>query len=105
MMTISHNQRHWLVAALVLVLLATLMLNVTTSYAGIEFTAPTATGYEIAWYTLDAGGAQTLTNGAYTLSGTSGQFDAGMLSQTSYAINGGYWVDIFIQNFLPMILK
>ncbi len=105
MTTISRNRRRRILSALVVVILLLLMLNVTTSYAVTEAATSAATGYEIVWYTFDGGGAQILTNGAYTLSGTSGQFDAGMLSQASYAINGGYWVDIFLQNFLPMIVK
>ncbi len=105
MTALSSDQRRWLLAVLIVATLALLVLNVTTSYAGTGSAAPGDTGYAIAWYTLDGGGAQDLTNGAYTLSGTSGQFDAGSLSQASYVINGGYWVDIFLQYFLPAILK
>lgn len=105
MKAISRNRRRELLVVLVIAVLALLALNVTISYAGTGSAVPIADVYEIAWYTFDGGGAQDLTNGAYTLSGTSGQSDAGALSQASYLINGGYWVDVVFQYFLPAILK
>jgi len=64
-------------------------------------------GYEIAWYTIDGGGAQDLTGGSYTLSGTVGQFDAGSQSGGgTYALAGGYWVELFgYRLYLPLILR
>ena len=77
-----------------------LALNVRVGYA-----AP-RNGYEIAWYTIDGGGAQDLTGGTYTLSGTVGQYDAGSQSGGSYALNGGYWVELFgYRLYLPLILR
>jgi hypothetical protein len=88
---------------LVLILLgafALFALNVRVGYA-----APRAT-YEISWYTIDGGGAQDLSGGTYTLSGTVGQFDAGSQSGGSYALNGGYWVELFgYRLYLPLILR
>ena len=75
-------------------------LNVRVGYA-----APRS-GYEISWYTIDGGGAQDLSGGTYTLSGTVGQFDAGSQSGGSYALAGGYWVELFGYRLsLPLILR
>jgi hypothetical protein len=79
---------------------AFLALNVRVGYA-----APRS-GYEISWYTIDGGGAQDLSGGTYTLSGTVGQFDAGSQSGGSYALAGGYWVELFGYRLsLPLILR
>ena len=53
--------------------------------------------YEANWYTVDGGGGNG-SGGAYTLSGTIGQADAGMLSGGTYTLAGdsgqelGLWV-------------
>ncbi len=63
-------------------------------------------GYDLTWYTIDSGGAQNLQSGSYTLSGTIGQVDAGSQSGGSYALKGGYWVELFGYRLeLPLILK
>ena len=49
-----------------------------------------AEDFAIDWYTLDGGGG-TSSGGAYTLSGTIGQPDAGQLSSGSYTLDGGFW--------------
>jgi hypothetical protein len=86
-----------LTLALLIVFLA---LNMRVGYA-----APRS-GYEISWYTIDGGGAQDLSGGTYTLSGTAGQFDAGSQSGGSYALYGGYWVELFgYRLYLPLILR
>ena len=82
-----------------------LALNVCVGYAEPS-AAPRTTGYEISWYTIDGGGAQNLTGGTYSLSGTIGQYDAGSQSGGSYTLNGGYWVDLFGYRLnLPLILR
>ena len=84
---------------------AFLALNVRVGYAEPS-SAPRTGGYEIAWNTIDGGGAQDLTGGTYTLSGTIGQFDAGAQSGGSYTLNGGYWVELFgYRLYLPLILR
>jgi hypothetical protein len=92
--------RHQLLALILLVMIVFLALNVRVGYA-----AP-RNGYEISWYTIDGGGAQDLTGGLYTLSGTVGQFDAGSQSGGSYTLAGGYWVELFgYRLYLPLILR
>jgi hypothetical protein len=69
--------------------------------------ADTAATYDLSWWTVDGGGASGLTSGAYTLSGTAGQPDAGSLSSGDYDLAGGFWQALIseLQNFLPFIRK
>jgi len=46
--------------------------------------------YSLDWHTV-AGGGGTSTNGQYSVSGTVGQPDAGMMSGGSYSVVGGFW--------------
>ena len=46
--------------------------------------------YSIIWSTI-AGGGDTSTGGAYSLTGTIGQSDTGAMSGPNYAIAGGFW--------------
>jgi hypothetical protein len=64
-------------------------------------------GYSIEWYTIDGGGATFSTGGSYSLGGTIGQPDAGVLSGGSYTINGGFWggASINYNIYLPLALK
>src|SRR5438128_190465 len=50
--------------------------------------------YSIDWFTIDGGGG-TSSGGAYSLSGTIGQSDAGRLSGDSFALDGGFWGGVF----------
>ncbi len=49
-----------------------------------------AADYSIDWYTIDGGGG-TSTGGVYSLSGTIGQPDAGVMSGGNYTVVGGFW--------------
>src|SRR5262245_3113388 len=44
----------------------------------------------INWSTIDGGGG-TSTGGVYSVSGTIGQPDAGVMSNGNYSITGGFW--------------
>ena len=46
--------------------------------------------YEITWSTIDGGGGRS-TGDSYTLEGTIGQPDAGLMSGGSYVLAGGFW--------------
>jgi hypothetical protein len=69
--------------------------------------AETTAAYDLSWWTVDSGGATGLTAGAYTLSGTAGQPDAGSLSSGSYDLAGGFWAMLAekIRSFLPLIKR
>jgi len=47
--------------------------------------------FEIPWWTVDGGGAQTLSGGIYSIRSTVGQPDAGTLTGGVYVLEGGYW--------------
>jgi hypothetical protein len=47
--------------------------------------------YDLSWSTVDGGGGSASAGGSYTLGGTAGQPDAGVLSGGDYAILGGFW--------------
>ncbi|MGE0479518.1 MAG: hypothetical protein AB7Q17_03495 [Phycisphaerae bacterium] len=49
--------------------------------------------YSIDWYTIDGGGAMNTTGGAFSLSGTIGQHDAGgPMTGGNFSLTGGFWV-------------
>lgn len=69
-------------------------------------------GYHLDWWTVDGGGAVDMQSGdgAYTLSGTAGQPDAGTLesSDGSYTLSGGFWAGERANEhniFIPVVLK
>jgi len=64
-----------------------------------------AQSYAISWWTVDGGGG-TSTGGGYTLSGTIGQPDAGVMGGGGYTLTGGFWgLDLSHYIFLPLILR
>ncbi len=46
--------------------------------------------FAVAWWTVDGGGGAS-SGGLFTLSGTIGQPDAGVLAGGSFSIQGGFW--------------
>lgn len=64
-------------------------------------------GYEIAWFTIDAGGGQSA-GGGYVLSGTIGQPEAGSpASGDSYTLTGGFWPGLAMpaRVYLPLVQR
>lgn len=61
--------------------------------AGLAAAAQAA--FEVPWSTIDAGGNQDMTGGGFTLSGTTGQPDAGPnggpMSGGGWQLAGGFW--------------
>jgi hypothetical protein len=47
--------------------------------------------YDLSWFTLDGGGATTLSGGGYTLGATAGQADAAVMAGGRYKVAGGFW--------------
>lgn len=47
--------------------------------------------YDLSWYTIDGGGAMFSTGGSFSLGGTIGQPDAGVMSGGSFTLTGGFW--------------
>lgn len=48
-------------------------------------------GFELNWSTIDGGGAMNATGGNFSLSGTIGQPDAGVMAGGNYHLVGGFW--------------
>lgn len=66
--------------------------------------------YDLSWYTVDGGGHTWSTGGTYTLGGTIGQPDAGLLATGNYSLGGGFWeggaiVQMQHQIYLPLLLR
>jgi len=88
----------WIFSLLLLVLAGGLLGVVGASAQG---------GYTLDWWTVDGGGAIFSTGGAYTLGGTVGQVDAGVLSAGAYTLVGGFWGGRLAQYrlHLPLVLR
>jgi len=69
------------------VVLAVCLFLVATSVV----LAQSGGGYDLTWSTVDGGGWTFSSGGAYTVGGTAGQPDAGLLTGGSYALGGGFW--------------
>ena len=62
-----------------------------------------AQNYGIPWWTIDGGGGTSMGDN-YSLSGSIGQPDAGVLSGGTYSLIGGFWGISFQQFlYLPII--
>jgi hypothetical protein len=48
-------------------------------------------GYDLSWWSVDAGGETFSTGDGYTLGGTAGQPDANVLHGGAYTLAGGFW--------------
>jgi hypothetical protein len=48
-------------------------------------------GYDLSWWTVDSGGTSFSAAGDYTLGGSVGQPDAGLLADGDYTLGGGFW--------------
>jgi hypothetical protein len=57
---------------------------------GMLSTVPGAE-FDLSWHSIDAGGVMHSTGGDFELSGTIGQPDAGVLTNGSLTLTGGFW--------------
>ncbi|MBN1260466.1 MAG: hypothetical protein JXB35_07280 [Anaerolineae bacterium] len=66
-------------------------------------------GYDLPWWTVDGGGMMGDAGVGYTLSGATGQSDAGVQEHAGYTLRGGFWNDTVApamrEVFLPLLLK
>ena len=88
---------------LIFLILIALMLVVGVSSSQ----AQSGGGYDLTWSTIDGGGTTFSIGGVYSLGGTIGQPDAGVMSGGSYTLAGGFWGGPAINSniYLPLILK
>ncbi|MDB6110871.1 MAG: hypothetical protein JWR69_2621 [Pedosphaera sp.] len=54
-----------------------------------------AQSYNMDWFTVDGGGGTSI-GGAFSISGTIGQPDAGVLSGGGFTVEGGFWSGISV---------
>jgi hypothetical protein len=66
------------------------LLTILALAAGLLAPAPLFAQYAVDWFTVDGGGGRS-GGGAYQLSGTAGQPDAGVLAVGADLLVGGYW--------------
>jgi len=59
--------------------------------AAAAVSAAQAQTFEMNWSTVDGGGVINTTGGAFALSGTIGQPDAGDMSGGNFVLRGGFW--------------
>jgi hypothetical protein len=77
--------------------------------AAVPVLAQSGGGYDLTWSTVDGGG-YTFTGGSYSLGGTAGQPDAGLLTGGDYALAGGFWpggpvVASEFRIYLPLVAR
>ncbi len=53
--------------------------------------AQSGDGYDLTWNTIDGGGVTFASGGGYSLGGTAGQAEAGVLSGGDFTLSGGFW--------------
>lgn len=63
--------------------------------------------YDLTWNTVDSGGTTFSTGGDYSLGGTIGQPDAGLLTGGDYTLAGGFWGGGAVEYkvYLPLVLR
>ena len=82
-----------------LVVLLSLLASVALAQSG--------GGYDLTWNTVDGGGYTFSEGGGYSLGGTVGQPDAGVLSGGGYTLAGGFWGGGAARYgiYLPLVVK
>ena len=88
---------------LALIVAALLLIAASTTRSE----AQTGGAYDLSWNSIDGGGVTFATGGVYSLGGTSGQPDAGLLTGGSYALLGGFWgaANTAGSLYLPLIVR
>ncbi len=97
--------RNGLLALLFLLLLAGIS-GLATPITSLH--AQSGGWYNLTWNSIDGGGYMASSGGAYVVTGTIGQPDAGTLSSTPYVLQGGFWksaLDDVSKFFLPLIRR
>lgn len=69
--------------------------------------AQSGNGYDLTWNTVDGGGYTFSSGEGYTLGGTVGQPDAGLLTGGDYTLGGGFWSGgaVGYKIYLPLVLR
>ncbi|TMC55344.1 MAG: hypothetical protein E6J26_08160 [Chloroflexi bacterium] len=91
-----------------LLLVVVLVAVALAAWRALPTVAQTGNGYDLSWNSIDGGGI-TFATGAnnYSLGGTIGQADAGVLSGGPYTLTGGFWAALNTggSTYLPLIRR
>ena len=95
--------RHLTTTSLAVLLLVALACLLVVS----AVLAATSDDYDLSWWTVDAGGQSFRSDARYSLGGTIGQPDAGILEGGGYTLVGGFWGAAPVQYLLrlPLALR
>lgn len=95
--------RHFPTTSLAMLLLVALACLLVVS----AVLAATSDDYDLSWWTVDAGGQSFSSDGRYSLGGTTGQPDAGILEGGGYTLVGGFWggAKVEYRICLPLALR
>ncbi len=86
--------------------LAIIALAIGLAQSSTFVSAQSGGGYDLTWSTVDSGGVMFSAGGGYSLGGTVGQPDAGVLSGGGYTLAGGFWTAGGTWRiYLPITLK
>jgi len=85
-----------------------LLLMIFLLGTGVALSSPDS--LNLSWWTVDGGGAvPKLSGGAYSLQGTTGQPDAGVLANGTLTLSGGYWnsriAEPAARVYLPLVIR
>jgi hypothetical protein len=78
--------------------------------AAVPALAQSGGGYDLSWSTVDGGGGTFSTGGGYSLGGTAGQPDAGLVTGGIYVLGSGFWgggavtVPEYV-SYLPLVVR
>ena len=84
------------------ILLAVIVISILV-FASVPVFAQSA-NLEILWFSIDGGGSTSSSGGGYSLSGTIGQPDAGVISGGNFTVQGGFWNTDSANNLLEILL-
>jgi hypothetical protein len=78
--------------------------------AAVPVLAGSGAVYDLSWHTVDGGGRTWSTGGGFSLGGTAGQPDAGLIEGGDYSLAGGFWpggaVAVPLQQiYLPLVVR
>ena len=96
-----------LIILIPIVLVLLIGISAANAQHSTDPVVPQSGSYDLAWNTIDGGG-DTSIGGGYTLMGTIGQSDAGLLlNGGGYSLVGGFWIGgaSHYQVYLPLVIK
>ena len=92
---------------LALLLVATILVMIVGGVAAQGGYQLTRSGYDLSWWTAGGGGYTYSSGGDYSLGGTIGQPDAGLLTGPGYILAGGFWSGAGqpYRVYLPLVVR